>query len=138
MPTPLATIRPRLSGVLLRATIARQWPLGTSITRPVRTRTMRPGGITTSCAAARSKPAASSVAYAGRGTVGSRRLIRSRIGAAYLAGLMLVFAGGAAAQDPSAALPLDPAIRSGTLPNGLTYFIRQNDEPNDRAFLRLA
>ena len=42
------------------------------------------------------------------------------------------------AQDLATPLPLDPAIRTGTLPNGLTYFIRKNDEPDDRAFLRLA
>ena len=52
--------------------------------------------------------------------------------------MLLAYAGAAAAQDLTAALPLDPAIRTGTLPNGLTYFIRQNDEPDDRAFLRLA
>jgi zinc protease len=63
----------------------------------------------------------------------------SRIGAAYLASaLLLVPAAAGFAQDLSAALPLDPAIRTGTLPNGLTYFIRQNDEPDDRVFLRLA
>lgn len=34
-------------------------------------------------------------------------------------------------------LPLDPAIRTGTLDNGLTYFIQRNTEPQDRAELRL-
>ncbi len=42
------------------------------------------------------------------------------------------------AQDLSAPLPLDPAIRSGTLANGLTYLIRQNGRPEKRAMLRLA
>ena len=32
----------------------------------------------------------------------------------------------------------DKEVRTGTLPNGLTFFIRKNDEPDDRAFLRLA
>jgi len=35
-------------------------------------------------------------------------------------------------------LPLDPAIRTGKLPNGLTYFIRPNPRPEKRAMLRLA
>jgi len=52
--------------------------------------------------------------------------------------------GGVAgsAQTPAgnlaAPLPLDADIRTGTLPNGLTYFIRENDEPEDRVMLRLA
>jgi zinc protease len=63
----------------------------------------------------------------------------SRIGAAYLACLLLLASAPVvSAQDLSAPLPLDPSIRTGALPNGLTYFIRQNDEPEDRAFLRLA
>jgi zinc protease len=35
-------------------------------------------------------------------------------------------------------LPLDPAIRTGKLANGLTYYIRQNAEPSKRAELWLA
>jgi len=35
-------------------------------------------------------------------------------------------------------LPVDSLVTVGTLPNGLTYYIRENDEPRDRAFLRLA
>jgi zinc protease len=67
--------------------------------------------------------------------------------AAYLALLLLVVPVAALAQAPapaapaldaSAPLPLDKRIRTGTLPNGLTYFIRENDEPEDRAMLRLA
>jgi zinc protease len=66
-------------------------------------------------------------------------LILRRIRAAYLACLLLLVSAGAAfAQDLAAALPLDSAIRSGTLPNGLTFLIRKNDEPEDRVFLRLA
>lgn len=34
-------------------------------------------------------------------------------------------------------LGLEPAIRTGTLPNGLTFFVRRNVEPRDRAELRL-
>jgi zinc protease len=38
----------------------------------------------------------------------------------------------------TAPLPLDPAVRSGTLPNGLRWFIRRNSRPEKRAALRLA
>jgi len=70
--------------------------------------------------------------------VGSSRLILSCIRAAYLVAALLL--GGAAgfAQNLSAPLPLDPAIRTGTLPNGLRYFIRANARPEKRAMLRLA
>ncbi len=41
--------------------------------------------------------------------------------------------------DPelAAALPTDPDVIKGILPNGLTYFIRENDSPGGRAELRL-
>lgn len=42
------------------------------------------------------------------------------------------------ATDPAAVLPLDTAIRSGRLPNGLRYFLRQNARPAKRVSLRLA
>src|SRR5687767_6894383 len=35
------------------------------------------------------------------------------------------------------ALPIDPKVRIGTLPNGLRYYIRQNPKPEKRAELRL-
>ena len=35
-------------------------------------------------------------------------------------------------------LPVDPNIRRGTLDNGLTYYIRKNDKPENRVELRLA
>jgi zinc protease len=57
--------------------------------------------------------------------------------AAYLLPLLLVTAA-ASAQDLSASLGLDPVIRTGTLPNGLQFFIRRNDLPENRALLRLA
>ena len=68
----------------------------------------------------------------------SSRLILSRIRAAYLAVALLLVASAALAQSSAAPLPLDPAIRSGKLPNGLTYFIRKNAKPEKRALLRLA
>ena len=40
--------------------------------------------------------------------------------------------------DAQAVLPIDPAIRTGTLPNGLKYFIRRNGRPEKRVSLRLA
>lgn len=35
-------------------------------------------------------------------------------------------------------MPVDPKIRLGTLENGLTYYIRQNDKPANKVELRLA
>jgi zinc protease len=34
-------------------------------------------------------------------------------------------------------IPVDPAVKVGKLPNGLTYYIRKNTEPKNRAELRL-
>ncbi len=39
--------------------------------------------------------------------------------------------------DSSRVLPMDPEVRIGQLTNGLTYYIRTNDEPENRAELRL-
>ena len=61
--------------------------------------------------------------------------------AAYLLPLVLLTAGltaAASAQDLAVPLGLDPAIRTGTLPNGLQFFIRRNGLPEHRALLRLA
>ncbi|GAB5520888.1 MAG: insulinase family protein [Rhodothermales bacterium] len=61
-----------------------------------------------------------------------------------LSTLLLAFVPLAVAQDTAAplpetsAIPLDPLVRTGTLPNGLTYYIRQNSRPENRAELRLA
>ena len=35
-------------------------------------------------------------------------------------------------------LPIDPAVKTGRLPNGLRYFIRQNARPASRVAMRLA
>ena len=73
--------------------------------------------------------------------MGSNSRILSRMSAAYLLPLVLLSAGftaAASAQDLAAPLGLDPAIRTGTLPNGLQFFIRGNDLPENRALLRLA
>jgi zinc protease len=47
----------------------------------------------------------------------------------------LVSAFAATAAD---LIPLDPAVRTGKLPNGLTYYIRKNAKPEKRVELRLA
>lgn len=39
--------------------------------------------------------------------------------------------------DPAATLPLDPAIRTGKLDNGLTWYVRRNGVPSDRVELWL-
>ena len=52
-----------------------------------------------------------------------------------LAIIWLLLPFGAPASD---SLPLDPAVRTGTLPNGLTYYIRKNVKPEKRVELRLA
>jgi zinc protease len=44
----------------------------------------------------------------------------------------------AARVDLRAGLPFDPAVRTGTLPNGLTFYIRHNERPAQRVALRLA
>jgi zinc protease len=40
-------------------------------------------------------------------------------------------------QVENGALPLDPAVRTGKLPNGFTYYIRHNEEPKDRVMMYL-
>lgn len=58
--------------------------------------------------------------------------------------LLLCAVGIADAQSPAtslpprdAALPIDPAVRTGTLENGLRWYIRTNARPEKRAELRL-
>ena len=41
-------------------------------------------------------------------------------------------------EDLSSEIPVDPNIRKGTLDNGLTYYIRKNNKPENRVELRLA
>ena len=52
----------------------------------------------------------------------------------------LLIAGSAAAQDPSQlpVIPNDPNVKVGKLDNGLTYYIRKNDKPAQRAEFYLA
>lgn len=46
-------------------------------------------------------------------------------------------AGAAAWPEASSDLPPDPALRSGTLENGLRYILLHNSEPRDRVSMRL-
>lgn len=50
----------------------------------------------------------------------------------YAAGLLFQINSGAQQQIPN--LPVDPAYTIGRLDNGLTYYIRHNEYPKDRAF----
>ncbi|HEX5112229.1 MAG TPA: insulinase family protein, partial [Saprospiraceae bacterium] len=43
-----------------------------------------------------------------------------------------------AGDQQMSAIPMDPKVRIGKLPNGMTYYIRQNNKPENRAELRLA
>ena len=74
-------------------------------------------------------------AYRDDAIVDRTRALVARALAASL--LLLALAPAVEAQNRNAPLPLAPSIRTGTLPNGLTYFIRPNRIPEKRAFLRL-
>ncbi|MCF0039406.1 M16 family metallopeptidase [Dyadobacter fanqingshengii] len=59
--------------------------------------------------------------------------------ALFIAGLGISPLHVAFAQDLSTQkVPLDPGVRMGKLKNGITYYIRKNAEPKNRAELRLA
>ena len=62
------------------------------------------------------------------------RSFRRALGLGVLVAALPVLAQPAA----DAPLPFDPAVRQGTLENGLRYIIRHNTEPENRAELRLA
>lgn len=52
---------------------------------------------------------------------------------------LMAFASGAQAQmDPTQSLPADPQLRYGTLPNGMTYYIRHNETPKGQADFYIA
>lgn len=53
-----------------------------------------------------------------------------------LLGLLCVSLQGIS-QTKDAVLPVDPGVKVGKLPNGLTYYIRKNQEPKNRAEMRL-
>jgi zinc protease len=65
--------------------------------------------------------------------INTKRLIRAF-------GVLVLVAAAAAAQtfNLQDVIPLDKAIHSARLPNGLTYYVRQNSRPAKRVSLRLA
>src|SRR6478672_4901768 len=64
----------------------------------------------------------------------------SKMKSIFIFSLLIVFSLGVAAQSPnlSTPIPQDPNVRTGKLPNGLTYYVRKNVKPEHRAELRLA
>lgn len=48
------------------------------------------------------------------------------------------FALGTVATSSAQNIPLEPAVRTGKLPNGFTYYIRHNEEPKNRVVMYLA
>ena len=73
MPTPLATISPRFSGVLLRAKTPRKCPCGTSITSPVGTSVTSPGCTVMSTLDGEIESRRAGGLIRGSGTAGSSR-----------------------------------------------------------------
>lgn len=57
-----------------------------------------------------------------------------------LSSLLLLMTSSLLAQniDLTAPIPVDPSIKKGSLKNGLTYYIKQNKQPEKRIELRLA
>ena len=54
---------------------------------------------------------------------------------------IFIFSQGTFAQksnDPSAIIPVNPDVKTGTLPNGLKYYIKYNNKPENKVELRLA
>ena len=51
---------------------------------------------------------------------------------------VIAFSTQVRAQMPTDALPLDPQVRKGVLPNGLTYYIRHNETPKGQADFYIA
>jgi zinc protease len=68
-------------------------------------------------------------------------MIREYLRRAIVALVVLLFVTSAASAQlslaPDQALPLDPDLTIGTLDNGLTYYIRENSQPENRADLWL-
>ena len=64
---------------------------------------------------------------------------RARLLARILTAFVALTATGSLAwsQAPESDLPFDPEVLRGTLGNGLTYYVKENSEPRNRAQLRL-
>src|SRR5438067_6675537 len=65
------------------------------------------------------------------------RQVRQVLGAAVLAALLAPASLVHAAVDLNAAMPFNPLVKVGTLPNGLRYYIQRNGKPEHRLELRL-
>ena len=52
--------------------------------------------------------------------------------------VLLCAAMSLAAQEAPEKLPMDPEVRYGKLDNGLTYYIRHNEQPKQRAEFHIA
>src|SRR5678810_485697 len=63
------------------------------------------------------------------------RLTRAALVTAFITSALVPLAARQALQDT---IPLDPAVKTGTLGNGLKYFVRRNSRPANRVLLRLA
>jgi zinc protease len=60
------------------------------------------------------------------------------MGAAVLSGWQAAAPQPAAVElAPTSVIPLDPAVTTGTLPNGLKYYVRKNGRPEKRVLLQL-
>jgi zinc protease len=65
------------------------------------------------------------------------RLFRRTVFALAAAATLLVPGASQAALDPNTPIPTGPEVKVGKLGNGLTYYIRQNKQPQRRLELRL-
>ncbi|MFW5526295.1 MAG: hypothetical protein ACOCOW_04570, partial [Prevotella sp.] len=52
--------------------------------------------------------------------------------------VILLVIGGLTAVGQQMSLPMDPDVRTGKLANGLTYYIRHNNWPENRANFYIA
>src|SRR5919206_696951 len=59
-------------------------------------------------------------------------------GASSLAQVAPAPEGAPQALAPAQPIPFDSAVTTGTLPNGLTYYIRRNTRPENRVSMQLA
>ena len=55
-----------------------------------------------------------------------------------MVGIFAAMSLGAMSQPVVPALPFDPEVTKGTLPNGLTYYIQHNENPQKRAYFYIA
>src|SRR6476620_8266829 len=60
---------------------------------------------------------------------------RAALVTALITATLVPLAARQALQDT---IPFDPAVKTGTLPNGLKYYVRKNGRPANRVLLRLA